>query len=618
MTARHVCLLFRRFTQWGADVTQPYVAALEARGIPHMLVGGKSFHLREEVESLRTALTAIEWPDDELAVYGDPARAALRGGRRGAARVPRPRSGACTRSVSREGRAGGRRIWRRSPTRSASSASCTAGATTVPSRTPSPRSSTATRAHAAFILRPSGERALANVLRIAELARSWEASGGISFRGFVEQLAEEGEGDAPEAPVVEEGSEGVRIMTVHRAKGLEFPVVILADIARQHGGGQSRPPHRRRARTLRGAARRLVAVGPPRPRGGRAGARPRRGRARRVRGGDPRARPARGARGRRRSRSRTAGRPRGESWIEPVQRAVYPRGGAAPRARARARVPAPRRGQRARAARSRDAGPRQRAARPPRARRAGRHADYPVVWWDPRALTLDVQPVFGIRRQDLIEDPGPDVTGGRPAKLPGVAARAARRRCELGARPSLVVQTVTEWAERGAVDGGAPEPEVTVVDAASGLTRPAGPRFGTLVHAILATVALDAGRDAVAEVAALQGRLLGAPPEETAAATAVVEAALAHPLLLRAREAWRRGRCRRECPDHRGRRPTARSSRACSTWPSRRTTAGRWSTSRPRPSCLGPLARHRRQVGAYASVVSRVTGRPAMPVLLRL
>ena len=30
--------------------------------------------------------------------------------------------------------------------------------------------------------------------------------------------------------MVEEGSEGVRIMTVHRAKGLEFPVVVLADI----------------------------------------------------------------------------------------------------------------------------------------------------------------------------------------------------------------------------------------------------------------------------------------------------------------------------------------------------------------------------------------------------
>ena len=37
-------------------------------------------------------------------------------------------------------------------------------------------------------------------------------------------------GEAGEAPIVEEGTEGVRIMTVHRAKGLEFPVVILADL----------------------------------------------------------------------------------------------------------------------------------------------------------------------------------------------------------------------------------------------------------------------------------------------------------------------------------------------------------------------------------------------------
>ena len=47
----------------------PYVDAIEARGIPHLLVGGKAFHGREEVETIRAALAAIEWPDDELSVF---------------------------------------------------------------------------------------------------------------------------------------------------------------------------------------------------------------------------------------------------------------------------------------------------------------------------------------------------------------------------------------------------------------------------------------------------------------------------------------------------------------------------------------------------------------------
>ena len=87
------------------------------------------------------------------------------------------------------------------------------------------------RAHAGFALRPAGEQALANVLHVAELARQYEAGGGLSFRGFVDQLREEAESArAAEAPILEEGSDGVRMMTAHSAKGLEFPVVMLADI----------------------------------------------------------------------------------------------------------------------------------------------------------------------------------------------------------------------------------------------------------------------------------------------------------------------------------------------------------------------------------------------------
>ena len=67
--ARHICLLFRRFISFQEDMTRPYVEALEARGIPHLLVGGRSFHNRAEIETLRAALAAIEWPEDELSVF---------------------------------------------------------------------------------------------------------------------------------------------------------------------------------------------------------------------------------------------------------------------------------------------------------------------------------------------------------------------------------------------------------------------------------------------------------------------------------------------------------------------------------------------------------------------
>ena len=70
-----------------------------------------------------------------------------------------------------------------------------------------------TRSHLAFALRPSGEQVLANVLHIGELARKYEASGGLSFRGFVEEVrACVDAAETGEAPIFEEGSEGIRMM----------------------------------------------------------------------------------------------------------------------------------------------------------------------------------------------------------------------------------------------------------------------------------------------------------------------------------------------------------------------------------------------------------------------
>ena len=253
LQARHICLLFRRFTSYGADMTRPYVLALEARGIPHLLVGGRSFHNRAEIETLRAALAAIEWPDDELSVF-----ATLRGSlfaigdeelleyraRFGAFhpfRIPlefsadEPVRGE-RRSNIHDGLSAIDRE-RIAPIVSALGLlqSLHRSRNHIPVASTISRLLAATRAHVRFALEHGGEQVLANVLHVAELARRYEADGGISFRGFIDELREQAEdGQAGEAPILEEGSDGVRIMTVHKAKGLEFPVVILADLSLIH------------------------------------------------------------------------------------------------------------------------------------------------------------------------------------------------------------------------------------------------------------------------------------------------------------------------------------------------------------------------------------------------
>ncbi len=79
-----------------------------------------------------------------------------------------------------------------------------------------------------------GEQAAANVDKLLSLARAHELRGG-DLRGFLERIRalEDGAGaESADAPVVEERDpHAVRILTVHAAKGLEFPVVIVPECA---------------------------------------------------------------------------------------------------------------------------------------------------------------------------------------------------------------------------------------------------------------------------------------------------------------------------------------------------------------------------------------------------
>src|SRR5207253_2611672 len=80
---------------------------------------------------------------------------------------------------------------------------------------------------------------------------------------------------------------------------------------------------------------------------------------------------------------------------------------------------------------------------------------------------------------------------------------------------------------------------------AGDIARPGGIRFGTLVHALLADVPLAPGDDLLDRLAAAHGRVLGAEPEEIAAAAAVVRRVLGHPMMRDAARAAGQNRCYR-------------------------------------------------------------------------
>ena len=79
-----------------------------------------------------------------------------------------------------------------------------------------------------------GDRRRANVRKLVRLARQFDEQGGLTLADFVARLRAYAD-DPPredEAATSEEEGNSVRLMTIHQAKGLEFPIVVLPDLDR--------------------------------------------------------------------------------------------------------------------------------------------------------------------------------------------------------------------------------------------------------------------------------------------------------------------------------------------------------------------------------------------------
>ena len=523
---RHITILFRRFVSWNSDVTRPYLRQLDDRRITHLLVGSRTFHQREEVESLRVALMAVEWPDDALSVF-----ATLKGSLfsidDGRLLEFRKKSGVL--HPFRKLDPGIRDQFPEIAEVLEFLADLHVGRNRRPIVATLNRILEFGRVHAGLALRPAGEQVLANVQKACDLARTFELSGGLSFRSFVDFLISEAEKPrSVDSSVLEEGADGVRIMTLHSAKGLEAPIVILADMTAKLASSWV-SQHVDQSRRL--CAQQLLGCMPlelleneelEHKRDQAEGERIAYVAATRAR--EMLVIPAIGS------------TPYESGWLSPLNPAIYP-----PRESWANPSPAPP-GCPEFGERTTLKEPVNRDGMPLPTIRPGTHhpesGSHPVVWWDPASLKLNAFSDVGLRNEDTLIDDDTGSAAGLAVyeewknRRAGAIARGSQPGVEI-IRPSDTdnppAQPIAVRLETVRIEG----------------PQPGGKRFGSLVHTILRDVELDGSPDDIRQLVDFHGRNLKATPLEHECAQRAVAAILEHPLISRARQA---SECLREFP----------------------------------------------------------------------
>ena len=224
-----------------------YEDAFRAAGVPYRTLGGRHYFARSEVGWALAALTAVEDPHDPVALV-----AALRSPFFGVPDGALLAHKVAGRAAELPGAAAAGERAGPGPRRGASSASSTPGACARARRrswrrsTRRPRSWPPTRS-----IRPASSAWRISCGSSTRRARSRRPAGGRSGRSCG------GSGPRTAAatrrasrPSSRKGDEVVRLMTVHSAKGLEFPVVILPDLEWDRGADSRRLWVDRRAEAM--------------------------------------------------------------------------------------------------------------------------------------------------------------------------------------------------------------------------------------------------------------------------------------------------------------------------------------------------------------------------------
>ena len=236
-----VAILFRSLSD-----SAEYEQALVAEDLDFHVVGGSGFYAQQEVLDLINVLTAVDDPLDSIALAGalrspffsisDDALFWLTTHRQG---IPHAGLELCdgelleTLPLSDRPRAErARRLlasWR-----------------SVKDRLPIARLVDRILADSCYevslIAEFLGDRKRANARKLVELARRFDEQGGFTLADFVARLRADLRGATKETQAATTDAEGqvIRLMSIHQAKGLEFPIVVVPDLDRKRPGTMDR------------------------------------------------------------------------------------------------------------------------------------------------------------------------------------------------------------------------------------------------------------------------------------------------------------------------------------------------------------------------------------------
>jgi len=240
-----IAILFARMTN-----SLIYERALQQRGIPYYVVAGTGFFQRQEVFDVLTALGAVDNPRDDIALLGT-----LRGGLFGlsdnalmhvAQACEGPYYPALRELFAQPGAT--RELADRLEPAEAEALAAAVDLIgrlhrikdALPIDVLLQRLLDAAGYEATLLSQFQGRRMLSNVRQVAQRAAT-AAADHLALADFLAEMRRQVADDSryEQAAVAGEREDVVRLMTIHKAKGLEFPVVVIPDLnagRRGHGG----------------------------------------------------------------------------------------------------------------------------------------------------------------------------------------------------------------------------------------------------------------------------------------------------------------------------------------------------------------------------------------------